>query len=338
MGEAEQLQGSRGKFLAAAGITGAAIATGAWKSHSAGAAAAVRAYTAGNFFLELEGVKCGFLKSVEGGNAVAEVVSEAGSATYFQKKHIAGVRYEEFVIQVGSGLAPPIYEWIRKTLEGTYARKDGAIVAADFKRQAIETRAFADALVTQIGIPAADAASKEPAYLTVAFAPDSIQYAPSSEQLPGVGKADQKAWLPANFRLEIKGLDTTRVAKVDEIVIKQSQDDLGELRDPVREPGKLEFPSICVTLSEATAASWIGWHHDFVIAGNNDESKEKTGVLTFLSPNRQTELLKVHLLGLGIVRLTREKASETTAQRQLKAELYCERIELEPLGIMQTVT
>src|SRR5687767_15326962 len=132
MSEAEQLQGSRGKFLAAAGVTGAAIATGAWKSRSAGAAAAVRSYSAGYFHLELEGVECGFLGSVEGGNAVGEVVGEAGSGTYFQKKHIGGVRYEQFVVQVGSGLGPPVYDWIRQTLEGAYARKDGAIVAADF--------------------------------------------------------------------------------------------------------------------------------------------------------------------------------------------------------------
>ena len=37
-----------------------------------------RSYVAGNFQLVLDGVKCGFLKSVDGGAAVAEVISESG--------------------------------------------------------------------------------------------------------------------------------------------------------------------------------------------------------------------------------------------------------------------
>ena len=48
------------------------------------------------FALELDKVLVGFLKSVDGGNATAEVVVEA-PLSYYSKKHIANVKYEEKV-------------------------------------------------------------------------------------------------------------------------------------------------------------------------------------------------------------------------------------------------
>jgi hypothetical protein len=47
-----------------------------------------RSYVAGNFQLVLDGVKCGFLKSVDGGAAVAEVISESVGSSCFAKKHL----------------------------------------------------------------------------------------------------------------------------------------------------------------------------------------------------------------------------------------------------------
>ena len=47
-----------------------------------------RRYEAGNFFFELDGVKCGFIKSVEGGGVSAEVINEPVGPNYYVKKHI----------------------------------------------------------------------------------------------------------------------------------------------------------------------------------------------------------------------------------------------------------
>lgn len=328
----ERLEASRGKFLAAAGITGAALATGAWKSHAAGAAAADRSYAAGYFVLELEGVAAGALRSVEGGAIRAEVVEEAGSATYFRKKHVGGVAFDPFEIQAGLDAAKPLREWIQASLRGEYMRKSGAIRAADFRRQERSVREFTDALVTAIGFPALDASSKEPGSLTVAFAPDLTRRKPGSgQQLAFPASPKQQLWLPSSFRLELPGLPTQRVTKIDafSVELRTADDAAGELRDHELEPGKLEFPNLTVTFAAADAPPWEAWHDDFVIAGNNDESKEKSGALVFLSPNRQSELARLDLRGVGIVSVERLAAeSARDAVERTRAELYCERFEL----------
>ncbi len=145
----------------------------------------------------------------------------------------------------------------------------------------------------------------------------------------GGGKAAQKVWLPSNFRLQIDGLDCSKVNKIDSFTVKQTViDDVGESRDFVKEPGKLEFPNLVITLAESTVATWQDWFEDFVIKGNVGDDKERTGTLEFLSPNLVDTLATIKFFNLGIFRLSSEK-SESNADniRRVKAELYCERME-----------
>ena len=74
-----------------------------------------------------------------------------------------------------------------------------------------------------------------------------------------------------------------------------------------------------------TAKGWYDWHNDFVIKGNNDSSKEKNGVITFLSPNRSVELARIELGHLGIYRIEADKAEANADQiKRVVAYLYCE--------------
>ena len=34
-----------------------------------------------------------------------------------QRKHIAGVKYEDFTLQVGSGMGKPMYDWIKASFD-----------------------------------------------------------------------------------------------------------------------------------------------------------------------------------------------------------------------------
>lgn len=329
MDDLDRLEASRAKFLAAAGITGAALATGAWKTKTAGAAAVPRAYVASHFALELDGASAGFLKSVDGGAIVGEVVTEPGSATYYQKKHIGNVKYSEFSVRLGFSMSKDIYDWITATLLGTYERKSGAIVAADFNYKEKARREFHDALLTEIGFPALDASSKDPAYLVLKFAPDLTERKAGSGAQLSAAPQKQKQWLPANFRFELGKLPAGKVSKIDAFTIKQTAvtDDLGEARDYAKEPGKLEFPNLKVTFAESDAGPWEAWHEDFVIKGNNDESQEKTGAIVFLSPNLKEELARVELLNVGIVSVEPEQGDAAEAKiPRITAELYCERM------------
>lgn len=110
------------------------------------------------------------------------------------------------------------------------------------------------------------------------------------------GAIHADVWLASNFRLEIDGLDCTKVNAIDSFTVKQKAvlDTIGDARDFVKEPGRLEFPNLTITMAEVAASSWQAWFEDFVINGVNDEQHEKNGALIFLSPNRQTELGRVN--------------------------------------------
>lgn len=294
----------------------------------------VRSYPAGNFQITLDGVACGFLKSVDGGAAVAEVVSEAGP-TYFAKKHLGGIGYVPFVVQFGLAMSADLYNWINASWSGNYLRKNGAVVAADYNFVAVSQREFFNALIAETTVPRLDASSKDPAYLTLKFAPEYTRIGKASGKVTGAADVAQKRWLPANFRVTIDGLDCTRISAVDSFTVKQSAatDDIGDARDYRREPARLEFPNLSITLLESSATTWFSWFDDFAIKGNNDDSKEKKGSIAVLSPNRTDELLRIDLFNLGIFRIGTDKA-EASSDRPatVTAHLYCERMELHAGG------
>ena len=85
--------------------------------------------------------------------------------------------------------------------------------------------------------------------------------------------------------------------------------------------GRAEFPTLRVTLSQASAESWFDWHESFVVQGNNADNSERNGSLSFLSADLMTELTRIELYHLGIVRLTPAPKNQIA---RVVAELYCE--------------
>lgn len=295
-----------------------------------------RSYVSGNFMFSLDGVNCGLLKSIDGGGIAAEVINEPAGPSYFVKKHIGQPKYEDVSMQVGFSMTKGIYEWIKQSWSMNYQRKNCNITALDYSLKAKSAREFDQCLITETTIPACDGSSKEPAYMTITFAPEFTKsIAATGKDADQFGKNEQKIWLPSNFEIKIDGLDCTRVNKIDSFTVKQTTvtDDIGEARDALKEPGKLEFPNLRITFAAVDAASWQNWFDGFVVKGNNDESFEKGGTLIFLSPNRQTQLAKITFHNLGIFKLENDKAEANADQvRRMTAELYCERMEFEYLN------
>ena len=289
-------------------------------------------HSAGYYVLELDGVTAGLLKDFDGGAVSAQVIEELTAPGPYVKKHIGHPNYEDLILEFGFAMTRTLYEWIESSWERKNGRRNGAIVLCDANMEAKSRRVFREAVIAETTLPRCDAGSNDPSYVTVRLAPEYIRTEKAAGKVDVRVTPNQKAWLPSNFRLTVDGLDSTRVSRIDPLTVKQRvvPDPIGELREYVREPGRVDFSNVRVTMSEAHAQSWIDWHHDFVIQGNCGQEHEKSAVLEYLAPNLQEVLMKVQLTNLGIFRLAYEAERPEGAQmRRVVVDLYCERMQLE---------
>jgi len=282
--------------------------------------------TAGNFQLVLDGVRLGFLRSVDGGLPIASVVSEKAESL-IPKKHLGSISYSPLVLQCAAGLSSVLFDWINASWTGKAQRKDGSIVTADVNLTIVNQRDFVQALITETTIPALDGSSKDPAYLTVTLAPEYTRDSKPSGKVTGES-VRQKLWVASNFRIAIDGLDCTRVMRVDRLTVRQAIVEAGGLRAG-RQPGPLDFPNLKVTFSQVGSETWFAWFEDFVVKGNNDQPKEKNGSIALLSPDLKDEMLRIDLFGLGIFALGPENTDAGSDKvSAVTAQMYCERMEL----------
>jgi hypothetical protein len=257
---------------------------------------------------------------VECGGVFAEVLAEPAGPQHYVKKHPGPPKYEDFLIHVGLSASKRLLDWIAASWTAHSSTEDGAILALDSAFKIKNERTFSKALVTETIVPALDASSKETGFLTVRLTPQSIALKKGAGALALSKALQQKLWRTANFRLEIDGLDCTKVSRIDSFAVKRAAGG-----------GKIDFPSLRIRVAEAAAQSWVGWHGDFVVKGYNTDAFERHGWLRFLSTNLKTELARIELGNLGIVSLAPEK-SEGGALGRLVAEIYCEQMALSLAG------
>jgi phage tail-like protein len=172
-----------------------------------------RAFAAGRFSLQLDGVDCGFVQAVSGGAVTADVVTVLAQGSGFAEKHLGQVRYEEIALQLDLSCDARVYDWIAASLTRQFLRKDGSIVATDAAGKAVSEQAFSDGLVTEVTVLRLDGASKEPCYLTVEVAPETTQLKKGSgKAVKPIAVKKKQQWLASNFKLEIDGLETKGVS------------------------------------------------------------------------------------------------------------------------------
>jgi hypothetical protein len=284
----------------------------------------------GNAALALDGKKCGLIYDLSGGDTFAEVVQEHMGLAYVPKKHLGGIKYEDFSLQIGFAMDTAVFDWIAAAWNLDHPRKNGSIIACDSNMEAKSERQFTNALITETTIPTLDGNSKDPAWLNLKFAPEILKTVKASGKVSAADpKNPEKLLLPSNFKLEIDGLECSKVARIEAFTVKQAvhHDHIGHSHHAQVEPGKLEFPNLKVTLGDVADQSWLDYFDDFVVKGNSGEGKEKSGSLKLLSPNQQP-LATIKFFHLGICRIGH--ASSSVAGDKVKlatAELYCERME-----------
>ena len=92
-----------------------------------------RGYTTGKYALEMDGQFAGWVESWAGGHAMSDVV--AGNNLVggnIQRKHIAGIKYEDITVNCGTGMSKNFYDWIKASFDKQYPRKSGAAIVANY--------------------------------------------------------------------------------------------------------------------------------------------------------------------------------------------------------------
>jgi hypothetical protein len=271
------------------------------------------------YVLTLGGVVCGEVIATEGGEISAPVIREP-DASGFVRKHLGSPAPNPIQLALDLGLQPFVYRWIDAFWTGRGSAEDGTLTPVDPNLRAKGDLAFEDATIAATSFPTADASTKDAGKLAITLLPARTSFQPDPGKVtPHLGPK-QRPWLASNFRLQIDGLDCTRVVKAQAGSITHAE-------------GAIDVPDLKVTLTETgpSLETWSTWLETFVAEGNNDATQEKSGTLSLLAPDLKAVLATVKLSGLGIYRLAPEQTGDTRpgGTGRFVAELYCQRIELD---------
>ncbi|MEO6002988.1 MAG: hypothetical protein ABIZ04_06350 [Opitutus sp.] len=281
--------------------------------------AAVTSYGGGSTTLTINGVPCGQVQSFEGGDARTSVILETASGSAMPKKHIAGVSYAPIKLVVGFPLPQPVVNCINDLLANLHSRQTLLIAQYDFDRQAVGAPLQANnASLTEVRLPVFDAADTGAAYVTLIFAPQSTQVSTLPAPPFPTAVTNTKIIRASDYKILFGSLPTTRVSRIEPIVIKLPT-----------ESSPAEFSNVILTVSRADWADWAAWRDSFVVNGTNDDASEKSGSLelqsTATSSTPAAVLLKLQFSHVGIIRAAPlPVVTATDGAAKFQTELYYE--------------
>jgi hypothetical protein len=280
-------------------------------------------------FLQLDGVKVGALSEADVPYPHADVLASPVGPQYFTKKQIGTPRYGTMTFSFGAEVIPaksgpaPLYDWIAASWQMNYQRKNGAVILFDDRGAAVTQREFFNALIKSTTIPALDKSKNDPVKIVLKVDPEYLRNTKASGQVTDRNAQTAPPWRTSAFRFDLDRTDTSGIVRVEPLTVtQQSATDPGADRDYLKEPGKLEFPNVVLYVDRAKADDFVRWHEDFVIKGNNDEGKERSGTLRLTGSWRD---LAVRFYNAGIFRIADVVEGNS---RLLKVYLYVERMEL----------
>ena len=301
---------------------------------AANAAVTNRNYSAPQY-LSINGVACPELVSWSGGDASARVVVESAvSAGGTAKKHIGNPAYEPIFMVVGLPLSPALQNGLAdlcanrtSSLNLLLTDGDGTKLEAT-NAQLIEAR-----------FPALEGMSKHQWRLTLVFRPVSTRpISGGSTGSAGAGLRPKGA-ISSNFRVTLGSFPVNQVSGIEAFTITRvaSAGGVGAERDYAATPGSTQIPDLNIIITQTGAAAWAGWRDDFIVQGNSDDPKEKSGSLEIMGSDLQKVLLALQFSHVGIKRFAQEPGVGEGPDKY-RAELYCEEMSVAIVPVTGTTT
>jgi hypothetical protein len=287
-----------------------------------------RSFSPGNYVVDIDGYQVAFVKKCEGLSMEADVAANDLGPDNMQAKHVTNIKWTPLKISVGAGMGKGMYEWIKQSFEKAYAPKNGTVTVANFDFISQTQLTFQNALITSVAFPALKGDSKDAIYLDIEAQPEMVRYVKGDgKKIQGNYGVKQKAWLAANFRVEVGGLPCTRVASVDAFTWKceVSADQVGITREPTYHPAKVITPDISMSISMADIDPWEQAAKKWFIDGHHLAADELQGSITLLGPDMKKEIGRVELINMGFKKFTKEAfESNKTGIARFKVDFYVE--------------
>jgi phage tail-like protein len=300
-----------------------------------------KAYTGGRFAFELDDRKsAGFVSSIDGGQFKSDPVTYQQGSDFYVTRYAGRAKFDDITVSVGAAMSPTFWQWVSSSIAGKPQRRNGAIVGYDYDFCERTRRSFFNALISEIGFPALDAASKNAATLSIKLTPEWIKWEKGDGHQLGGGQAQdqmskQKRWLTSNFRFQLdrfKGGDSLRNCKIEAFTVKQNVIDnpVGSEKYARKAVGRLELPQIAVTFPESQVDDWMQWYDKAVREGNRKE-QYTTGAIVYYASDSRTELMRIELDGISLLSVELDKyEAQKEGIATAKATLNIERLTLKP--------
>jgi len=287
-----------------------------------------RTYAAAHFALELDGKdQVGLFRSIEGGSIKADVMTYQNGANYDRWRQLGKPKFEDIKLQVGMAMSRSFYTWIDEFVDGKGTRKNGAIVAADFSYTERARREFTEAIIKELTFPKLDATDKNPAYLGVAMAVETIKFLPGDgRKLHPPARMDrQRLWTACNFRFELDGFKDAcrRVSKIDSFTIKQNVVEYhgGGMHGPIKCPTQMDFPQLSFYVPEVDAPPFMKHFQEHAVSGVPGRFNGMIEVLD----NELKPLFRLSIKGADISNVQPDKSDAGSEDiKQVKVDIFTE--------------
>ena len=303
-------------------------------------------YAAAHFGLELDGKQeVSLFRSIEGGGVKADVMTyqygaNADKRDFTRWRMLGKPKFEDIKLQVGMSMSEPFFMWIQDFFEAKPARKNGAILAADFYYVERARRVFKQALIKELTFPKLDATDKNAVYMNIALAVEDIEFLPGNgKQLPQQSKGfdeDQKHWTANNFFFQLDDYKDAcrRVVKVDSFTVKQTiiEHHMGGFKAAIKAPSTIEYPNLTFYVPEVDAQPFIDHMQKRVGFGTDVSKGEVRNTETMHGEldafdNELKPIFHIEFFGADIISVTPDRSDASSEELKLvKVELYTEKM------------